>query len=333
MELGRTRSRIADAFFVVVTLSIVLPATLSAQLGSTFDLEDRQAAVGRVPIGKIIRLRLSDGGRAAGPVRRWNSLAVVLGPYMGYAAQDTFVSIRAIDTLWLRGNAKRRGAIYGGISGLSLGLVIGVTSGSLCPRAGWIRPCTQGALRSGAVGLLAGGLIGAVVGSGTPEWQRLHPRGRSVFATPSTGRQVTLEARDASTEPDARALVLLRARPGALVNLRFSSGPDLEGFVARVGFRRVMIAPIAGANAPEGPLALESIEGIWERGTAARTGSVIGGLFAFGAGAYVGSQSTSCGPSSDCTTTMLADGLLAGLAGWALGGRIGHLVPRWHRRY
>ena len=157
MELGRTRSRIADAFFAVVTLSIVLPATLSAQLGSTFDLEDRQAAVGRVPIGKIIRLRLSDGGRAAGPVRRWNSLAVVLGPYMGYAAQDTFVSIRAIDTLWLRGNAKQRGAIYGGISGLSLGLVIGVTSGSLCPRAGWIRPCTQGALRSGAVGLLAGG--------------------------------------------------------------------------------------------------------------------------------------------------------------------------------
>jgi hypothetical protein len=127
--------------------------------------------------------------------------------------------------------------------------------------------------------------------------------------------------------------VLLRARPGALVNLRFSAGPDLEGYVARVGFRRVMIAPVAGANVPDAPLALDAIEGIWERGTAARTASVLGALVAFGAGAYVGLQSTSCGPSSDCTSTMFADGLVAGLAGWIVGGRIGNLVPRWHRRY
>jgi len=333
MALGLPQSRIADVLLVVATLGIVLPATLPAQLGSTFDLEDRQAAVGRVPIGKIIRLRLSDGGRAAGPVRRWNSLAVLLGPYMGYAEQDTFVPIRSIDTLWLRSNTTRRGAIYGGISGLGLGLVLGSTSGSLCPRAGWIRPCTQGAVTSAAAGLLAGGLIGALIGSGNADWQRLHPRGHSAYAAPSTGRQVILESRDGSTEPDARALALLRARPSALVNLRFSAGPDLAGYVVRVGFRRVMIAPVGGANAPEGPLALDAIEGIWERGTAARTGSIVGSLLAFGAGAYVGSQSTSCGPSSDCTTTMLADGLLAGLAGWIVGGRVGSLVPRWHRRY
>ncbi len=328
MSLGRPQSRIADALLVVATLGIVLPATLSAQLGSTFELEDRQAAVGRVPIGKIIRVRLSDGGHAGGPVRRWNSLAVMLGPYMGYAEQDTFVPIGSIDTLWLRGNATRRGAIYGGVSGLGVGLVIGSTSGSLCPRAGWIRPCTQGAVRSAAVGLLAGGLIGALIGSGSPNWQRLHPRGHSTFAGPATGQQVTLEARDASTEADPRALVLLRARP-----VRFSAGPDLAGYVARVGFRRVMIAPVAGANAPDAPLALDAIEGIWERGTAARTGSALGALLAFGAGAYVGSQSTTCGPSSDCTATMLSDGLLAGLAGWFVFGRIGNLVPRWHRRY
>src|SRR5258705_13842605 len=105
MAPERTRSRIAEAVLLAATLGLFAPLTLSAQLGSTFDLEDRQAAVGRVPLGKIIRLRLSDGGRAAGPVRRWNSLAILLGPYMGYAEQDTFVPIGSIDTLWVRATA------------------------------------------------------------------------------------------------------------------------------------------------------------------------------------------------------------------------------------
>ncbi len=334
MAHARTQSRIVEIVVLIGTLGIVPHAPLaSQQLGSTFELEDRQAAVGRVPIGKIIRVRLSDGGRAAGPVRRWNALAVLLGPYMGYAEQDTFVPIRSIDTLWLRGSATRRGAIYGGISGLGLGLAIGSTSSSLCPRAGWIRPCTQGAVTSAAAGLLAGGLIGALIGSGNPDWQRLHPRGHSAYAAPSTGRQVILEARDAPTEPDSRALALLRTRPGALVNLRFSAGPDLAGYVVRVGFRRVMIAPMAGSNAPDGPLALDAVEGIWERGSAARTGSALGAALAFGAGMYVAQNSSGCGPSSDCTTTMLADGVLGGIVGWVVGGRLGSIFPRWQRRF
>src|SRR5205809_578240 len=169
MALARTQSRIVEILVLIGTLGIVPHAPLaSQQLGSTFELEDRQAAVG---------------------------------------------------------------------------LAIGSTSSSLWPRAGWIRPCTQGAVTSAAAGLFAGGLIGALIGSGNPDWQRLHPRGRSAYAAPSTGRQVILEARDAPPEPDSRALALLRARPGALVNLRFSAGPDLAGYVVRVGFRRVMIAP------------------------------------------------------------------------------------------
>ena len=333
MAPARTRSRIAEVLFLAATLGVLAPAAVSAQFGSTFELEDRQAAVGRVPLGKIIRVRLSDGGRAAGPVLRWNSLAVLLGPYMGYAAQDTFVAILSIDTLWLRGRSTRRGAMYGGISGLALGVAIGSTASSLCPGVGGTKPCAQGAVTSAVAGLVVGGLVGAVIGSGNPAWQRLHPRGHSAFAAPSTGRQVTLEARDASTEPDRRALVLMRARPGALVNLRLSDGPDLAGYVVRVGFRRVLIAPVVGGSAPDGPLALDAVEGIWERGTAARTGSVLGALVAFTAGVYVASQSTSCAPSSDCTTTMVADGVLGGIAGWLVGGRVGALFPRWQRRF
>lgn len=334
MAPGRTPSRTAELVLLAGLTGILAPPAASAQLGATFDLEDRQAAVGQVPLGKIVRLRLSDGGRAGGPVVRWNSFSVALGPYMGYATRDTFVAIQSIDTLWLRGQATRRGALYGGISGLALGVAIGSTAGSLCPRAGSTKPCAQGAVTSAVAGLVIVGLVGAVIGSGSPEWRRLYPRGHSAFSTQASGPPVVLEARDTSTDPDPRALALVRTRPGALVNLRFTDRPDLAGYVVRAGFRRAVIAPVAGGNAtPGGPLALGAVDGIWERGTAARTGSVLGALVAFGAGVYVAQNSGGCGPSSSCTSTMLADGVLGGLVGWVVGGRVGSLIPRWQRRF
>jgi hypothetical protein len=265
---------------------------------------------------------------------RWNSFSVTLGPYMGYAEQDTFVALQSIDTLWLRGNSMRRGAVYGVVSGLALGVTIGATASSLCPKAGWERPCTQGAVTSAVAGLVVGGLVGAVLGSGSPAWRRLHPRGPSAFTAQPIGPPVVLEARDASTDPDPRALALVRTRLGALVNLRFTDRPDLAGYVVRAGFRRALIAPVAGGSAtPAGPLALSAVDGIWERGTAARTGSVVGAILAFGAGVYVAQNSSGCGPSSSCTSTMLADGVLGGLMGWVVGGRVGSLFPRWERRF
>ena len=334
MGRARTQSRIVEIIALVATLGLVPHAPLPAQqLGSTVELEDRQAAVGRVPLGKIIRLRLNDGGRAAGPVLRWNAFGVTLGPYMGYAAQDTLVAIQSIDTLWLRSQATRRGAMYGAISGLALGVAIGSTAGSLCP--GTTKPCTQGAVTSAVAGLVVGGVLGAVIGSGTPDWRRLHPRGHAFLGAGTTAPQVVLEAQDASKDPDPRALVLVRTRPGALVNLRFTDRrPDLAGYVVRAGFRRVAIAPVVGGSAtPEVPPPLGNVEAIFERGSASRTGSVLGAVLAFGAGAYVAQNSSGCGPGSDCTSTILADGVLGGLVGWIVGGRVGSIFPRWQRRY
>jgi len=334
MALGRTQSRIAELLLLAATVGILLPATLSAQLGATFELEDRQAAVGRVPVGRIVRFRLNDGGRAAGPVLGWNSLAVTLGPYLGYADRDTFVAIQSIDTLWLRGQATRRGAIYGGVSGLGLGVVIGSTAASICPTAGATRPCAQGAVTSAVTGLLVGGLVGAVIGSGSPQWLRLHPRGHAGFARAAGAAPVVLQAMDTSTAPDPRALALIRTHPGALVNLRFTGRPDLAGYLVRAGFRRVSIAPVVGGNAtPDAPLPLSTVDAIFERGSARRTGSILGAILAFGAGAYVGSNATSCGPSSSCTSGMLADGVLGGIVGWFVGGQVGSVFPRWERRY
>lgn len=334
MAPERTRSRTAELLFLATLVGLLAPRAATAQLGSTMELEDRQAAVGRVPVGTIVRLRLSDGGRAGGPVVRWNSFSVTLGPYLGYAEQDTFVAIQAIDTLWLRGQSTRRGAMWGAISGLALGVAVGATSSSLCPQAGTTKPCAQGAVTSAVTGLVVVGLVGAIVGSGSPEWRRIHPRGHSAIPTQPSGPPVVLEARDASTDPDPRALALVRTRPGALVNLRFTDRPDLAGYVVRAGFRRAVIAPVAGGSATlDGPLALGSVDAIWQRGTAARTGSVLGAVLAFGTGVYVAQNSRGCGPSSNCTSTMLADGVLGGLVGWVVGGRVGSLFPRWQRRF
>src|SRR5258708_27471332 len=175
MAPDRTRSRIAEILLFAATLGLLAPAALAAQLGSTIELEDREAAVGRVPLGKIIRLRLSDGGRAAGPVLRWNTFAVTLGPYMGYAEQDTFVAIRAIDTLWLRGNSMRRGAAYGAVSGLALGVAIGATAGSLCPTAGATKACTQGAPTRAPPRPAVGGRAGPGPPRGIGRGHRLNP--------------------------------------------------------------------------------------------------------------------------------------------------------------
>src|SRR5258706_13180463 len=115
MVRARTQSRIVEIVVLIGTLGIVPHAPLaSQQLGSTFDLEDRQAAVGRVPIGKIIRLRLSDGGRAAGPVRRWDSLAGFRGPHMGDPEQSTVGPIWSIDTPVVPSTNEPPGATYGG---------------------------------------------------------------------------------------------------------------------------------------------------------------------------------------------------------------------------
>jgi hypothetical protein len=335
MAPERPQSWIARALFLAATLGVVAPLTLSAQLGSTIALEDREAAVGRVPLGKIIRLRLSDGGHAAGPVLRWNTFAVTLGPYMGYAERDTLVAISSIDTLWLRGTAARRGALYGAVTGLAAGAVIGSTAGSLCPKAGWLRPCAQGAVTSAVAGLVVVGLAGAIIGSGTPDWRRLSPSGHGGLPLLATGREIVLEARDAAgTDADPRALALARTRPGTLVSLRFDGRPDLAGYVMRAGFRRVVLIPVAGAASPtDAPLALGAVNAIWARGTAKRSGSVLGALLGFGAGAYVASQSTSCLPSSACATTMVADGVLGGLVGWVVGGVVGDRFPRWQRRF
>lgn len=332
MVRARRRPRGADALLVWGCLALLAPATAGAQLGAAFALEERQGALARVPAGKIIRLRLSDGGRAGGPVRRWITYSVTLGPYLGYAEQDTVLALATIDTLWLRGQATRRGALYGGAAGLALGAVLGATAASICPTGRRQEPCAQGTVTSAVAGLVIGGVAGAIVGSGNPEWQRLYPRdGAWRTATPS-GPAITLEVLGDSSLPDPRTLALARIRPGRLVRLQFADRPDLAGYMVRAAARRAVLAPVVRAPA-DAPVPLTTLEAIWERGTAQRTGSVLGTLLGVGAGTYIAVGSTACDPGNACTATILGNGVLGGLVGWVVGGRVGSAIPRWQRRF
>lgn len=327
-----TLRRLAEVLLIAGVADLSAPAAAPAQLATTFGLEERQGALARVPVGKIIRLRLTDGGRVAGPILRWTAISVTVGPYLGYAERDTFAAVQAVDTLWVRGAATRRGALTGGAAGLAAGIVFGTSAGSLCPTSARTpKPCAQGAVTSSVAGLVIGGLVGALVGSATPQWKRLHPRdGAGLPAVPS-GPQVVLEAPGESDAPDPRALALARTRANALVRVRFAAGPDLAGYVVRAGARRAVIAPVAGGNAGAGPIALGSIEGIWERGTAARSGSVVGSLVGVGAGVIIAVKS--CDASNDCAASLVADGVLGGLMGWVLGAGVASRFPKWHRRF
>lgn len=320
------------AFVGAVAMLVAAPTMVAAQLGQTLAIEERQAALARVPAGQFVRMRLADGGRAGGPIIRWTSYTVTLGPYLGYAERDTVVAVSLIDTLWSRGGATRKGAAYGAVALGAVGVVLGASTSDICPSGATTKKtCTQGAVSSGVAGLLLGGLIGAVVGSGSPEWHRQHPWDRGGRTAPP-GTPVTLIAPGDSSEPDARTLALARIGPGELTRLTFSDRPDLAGYVMVAGARRATLAATVGPVSGE-PVSLESLEQIWGRGTASRGGSIIGLVAGAAAGALVAASTSACDPGNHCTGAIAADGLLGGALGWLLGGRLGSTFPKWQRHY
>jgi hypothetical protein len=332
MQSLTARTALVWGVAVLATPSAATAQLATSRLSENWRLEERQAALARVPPGEFIRLRLSDGGRAGGPIVRWTPHTVTLGPYLGYAERDTVVAVTMIDSLWFRGRATRRGAAYGAIALGAVGVLVGSTESRICPAGATSKKaCPQGAVTSGVAGVLLGGLIGAVVASGTPEWHRVHPWDRGGRSAPP-GTPVTLIAPGDSSVADPRSLALARLRPGTLTRLTFGDRPDLGGYVVVAGARRATLAATVGPFGDE-PVSLASLDAIWERGTAARGGSVVGLLLGAAAGTYVAASTSACDPGNHCTGAIAADGLIGGVLGWLLGGRVGSAFPKWQRRF
>jgi len=302
------------------------------QLGSTFPVEERQAAVARVFRGEFLRARLSDGSRAGGPLVGATPVAFTLGPSVAYSDNESIVRLVNVDSLWVRAYSSRRGALIGGGVGGLLGLGMGMgVHGSICPSSSGPRACAQGAVSSAAVGVLVGGVTGSIIGSGIGHWRRVLPRGGRT--TPPNGARVArLTVPDDSAAFDKRAVTLMRIRPDAVVRLTFADRGDLSGYVVRAGAGGASIGVIAG-NAPDEPIVITSLEGIWERGRAGKTGAAVGTLLGALGGVVYATQSSACDPHRNCRMAIIGDGVGGSLLGLLAGSRVGRLFPHWQRRF
>ena len=321
------------------SVKVVLPAVLlllgrpasAQQLGATFPLADQQTAVAHVTPGQFLRVRLKDGSRTGGPLIQATPVAFTLGPSVAFGDEDSHLYLGTVDSMWVRAYSTRRGTVIGALVGAAAGLGIGAAASTVCPINGYARPCAQGAVTSMAGGIVLGGLAGAFLGSGRSHWQRLLPRDGTGTAAP-TGTQAVLTVPDDSTAFDPRALVLMRVSRDNLLRVTFGDRGDLGAYVVHAGARGATLDVVAG-HPGDAPIPMQSLEGIWERGTARRTGSGIGFLLGSLVGVVIATQSSACEPHSGCKSAIVGDGVAVGLAGFIVGDRVGNLFPQWFRRY
>jgi hypothetical protein len=314
--------------FVLAVITPPRPAQ-TQQLGSTFTLDDQQTAVVRVTPGQFVRVRLKDGTRAGGPLIRSTPIAFTVGPSVAFGDQDSVLRLRSVDSMWVRVYSTRRGSMAGGLIGGLAGLGIGMTTTSLCSAQYGTKPCAQGVLTSAASGVLVGGLIGSLVGSGRTHWRRLLPQGETT--APADLSVATLTVPNDSVAYDPRAVTLMRIPRGSQVRLTFGDRGDLAGYLLRTGARGATMG-VAVGHPGDAPISMESLESIWERGTAKRTGSTAGLLLGTAAGIVIATQSSACDNRGNCKSQITYGGAF-GLLGYLVGGRVGNWFPQWHRRY
>lgn len=318
-------------FAEVLLVALIGSPAGAQQLGVSFPLADQQTAVAHVTPGQYLRVQLKDGVRTGGPLIQSTPLAFTLGPSIAYSDQDTKLYLGTVDSMWVRVPSSRRGMAIGALLGAAAGLGLGASAASVCPVDGYSRPCTQGAVTSLAGGMILGGLTGSLLGSTRSHWQRLLPRDGRGTAAP-TGTIAALTVPDDSTAFDPRALALMRVSRDHLLRLTFADRGDLGAYVVRAGARGATLDVVSG-HPGDAPIPLQSLEGVYERGTATGTGAAIGVLVGSLAGVLIATQSSGCNPHSSCKTTIVADGVGLGALGFLIGGRVGYFFPHWRRRY
>lgn len=129
------------------------------------------AALVRLSAGSSIRLHHVDRGRLEGRFRSATGSTLILD--VDRSASE--LSTAGLDSLWVRGNAARTGAIVGAIPGVVAGVTIGVIANNVgCSDDGG-DPCPEAVPLLGLAGAAAGALVGALIGSAIPKWHRRIP--------------------------------------------------------------------------------------------------------------------------------------------------------------
>ena len=147
-----------------------VPRDIAAQVPAHRDSVWR-AAFAHLSAGRAIRLHHVERGRLTGRFRGGTSSTLILD----VDTSATHLSTATLDSLWVRGNAARTGALVGAIPGAVAGVTVGVIANTVgCSDDGG-DPCPEAVPLLGLAGAAGGALLGAVLGSLIPKWHRRIP--------------------------------------------------------------------------------------------------------------------------------------------------------------
>lgn len=154
---------------------------LSAALALTVPLQVRAQdslpqAVRTIRPGRTLRIHMGDGRRLDG---RFDSLSQVpLG--LSIRKVPAPITLAGIDSLWVRGNAAKKGALIGG---LALGIPSAAFWTWVCIALGEGQGCDAVPVVAGltVAGAAVGAGLGAAIGSATSRWQLRYVRSPSRF--------------------------------------------------------------------------------------------------------------------------------------------------------
>lgn len=130
------------------------------------------AALARLTPRNTIRIRQVGAGRLEGQFARASGTVLALA---GTPAPVEYPLAR-LDSLWVRGNSAKTGAVIGGFTGAIAGGVYGYMANEVgCKDEGVGDPCPEAIPLLGLAGAATGALVGALIGSAIPRWHRRVP--------------------------------------------------------------------------------------------------------------------------------------------------------------
>lgn len=150
---------------------LVLLAAISMTHPSLAWAQQRSLRLESLDVEQLIRIRTVNHGVHIGRLIGQTSVSLFLRPEHGSNA----VEVAAIDQLWVRGTAYRKGAVIGGVTGAVLGAVsfallsCAYTDGAGC--ADDMGAIGIGVFTGGVVGSITGAVFGAMFG----QWHQEYP--------------------------------------------------------------------------------------------------------------------------------------------------------------
>lgn len=129
------------------------------------------AALARLNPRSTIRVHRIGDGRIEGAFTRASATSLMLTGTTGALEYP----VGTLDSLWVRGNSAKTGAIIGGISFAVAGMAYGYLVNEVGCKDEGGDPCPEVIPLLGLAGAAGGGLLGALIGSAIPRWHRRVP--------------------------------------------------------------------------------------------------------------------------------------------------------------